>query len=190
MLVAGIIFVFVQFILFLASIGLLIWVWTVVQIQPVPFVPTKNKFLKVVIDALDLKPDSIFYDLGSGDGRIVWEAHRREPHAHVTGIEKRWGLWLLCTIVRRFRPFPQSVHFQNADFSDISLRDATHVYMFLLPAVMKMIEPKLKNELRGARVVVCDFPFPTLTPIRTINLPGGEKRDLFRTLYIYEFAKE
>lgn len=36
-----------------------------------PFVPTKEMHHKKIINALNIKPDSIVYELGSGDGRLL-----------------------------------------------------------------------------------------------------------------------
>ena len=183
-----ILLVFAQFLLLLASIALVIWVWSIGSRQPVPYVPTRRYLCKQILDLLELKPNSVFFELGSGDGRLVWEAHEREPLAHVVGIERRYALWALSRISRFLRGSPATIEFRREDLRETPLLSATHVYAFLSSPLMAELSQKFQRELHGARLISCDFPLPDRKPDRVITLDKDVGKKIFQKLYVYNFA--
>src|ERR1044072_5321981 len=55
-----------------------------------PFVPTRKSILPDIVRALELKENSILYDLGCGDGRILQSAIKLTPQAKGIGIDHDW----------------------------------------------------------------------------------------------------
>ena len=150
----------------------------------VPFVPAPSAVLKELIELCPLTPLSVFYDLGCGDGRFVFAMARRYPDARCVGVEKAPLPSLLAYLRSRLSPTP-NVHIRYGDFAQVPLADATHVFLYLFPALMDRLLPKLEAELKpGARVVSCDFTFSSRAPDRVIPLGPGTHP---HRLYVYTF---
>jgi len=150
----------------------------------VPFVPVAQYVVEALKKEEPLKAGDVFYDLGSGDGRAVLAMARAFPEAHTVGVEKGPLPYLISRLKLRFAKTKNAAFFYK-DFSKISLADATHVYMYLYPDVVQKLLPKLESELKpGATVIVCDFPFKTRTPKRTVPVVRGKRT---YTLYFYGF---
>ncbi|NWW16721.1 F173A methyltransferase, partial [Falcunculus frontatus] len=108
-------------------------------------------------------------DLGSGDGRLVLEAHRQ-------GLRPALGYelnpWLLC--LANYRAWKAGYHgkvsFLKKDLWKVNLSDCHNVIVFLAPSVKPPLATKLLAELPDdARVVAGRFPFPSWTPSSTLG---------------------
>ena len=149
-----------------------------------PFVPVSSKVIPDIISALDLQPDSKFYDLGCGDGKVLLAATAAAPEANCIGIEFDWFPFKIAKIKCRKIP---NISLLRENFFQTDLASATHIFTYLFPHTMNELLPKLEQELRpGTRLVSCDFKFTEKEPIQIIDLHRDENK-LCRFLYIYEF---
>ncbi|NWH78548.1 F173A methyltransferase, partial [Piaya cayana] len=108
-------------------------------------------------------------DLGSGDGRLVLEAHRQGLRPAV-GYEL--NPWLLG--FSKYRAWKAGYHgkvsFLKEDLWKVNLSDCHNVIVFLAPSVKPPLAAKLLAELPDeARVVAGRFPFPSWTPTSTLG---------------------
>ena len=147
----------------------------------VPYVPTREEVIDLVLKALDLREGDVLYDLGCGDGRIPVEAAKRYPIKKAVCVEIRDDLVERAKERAKRAGVEDRVEIVKGDFFKVPIRDATAVYMYLLTSVNEQLRPKLEKELReGARVVTLDFQIPGWRPVKTIGGSGWQ-----RTLYVY-----
>lgn len=154
----------------------------------VPFVPVNREVVDKIIETLELKENSVLYDLGSGDGRILFASAKKFSGAKFIGIEKA-PLPLLISKLPIFwkKKSYQNVSIISKNFFDVPLNNATHVFTYLSPQFMDEILPKFERELApGTRLVTCDFVFSQKVPDKEIDL-GREKFKLSKKLYVYVF---
>ncbi len=143
-----------------------------------PWVPTRRDDLTTIIDTLKLTKESVFYDIGCGDGRLVIAA--AEQSARATGLEISLLPYLLAQIRRLFSPARSRVQIRYKNLWHTDLTDATHIYFFLMPEMFPRLMAKLKKELKpGSIAVSYVWPLPQWVPTQTI------KRDKQPTLYLY-----
>lgn len=166
---------------------LLLWMWGML-VAKVPFVPVPNSTLKDIYKELHMKDDSVLYDLGCGDGRVLFYVSKLVPKAKYIGIENSQFPYLLSIIRSWFdRRIGRKIIIYNKDFFEVDLSDATHIFTYLYPNVMDDLLPKLDQELaHGTRLVSMTFKFTQKQPIKEIDLDRS-KYKLARKLYIYEF---
>lgn len=145
-----------------------------------PFVPMEPEVVGRVLQLTKLKEGEVFFELGSGDGRIVIAAAMRGAQAY--GIEIDWlrviysRLWIA---ILRLGSHAQIIH-QN--FFEVNLADADVVCTYLLEETNEQLEPKLKQELKpGTRVVSVGFQFPNWIPDRID--PRGT---IYGPIYLYQ----
>lgn len=152
----------------------------------VPFVPTRRDALELVLRALKLTEDDVFYDLGCGDGRVVVEAAKRFPVKKAVCVEARRELVEEAKRAAAKEGVLGRVAIIRGDFYDVPLKDATAVYMYLLTSVNESLKPKLHKELRpGARVVTLDFQIPGWRPVEVL----GDRSGWQSTVYVYVIGK-
>lgn len=146
----------------------------------VPFAPTPHNNIIRGLDLLDLKPGSIFYDLGCGDGRALIEAEKRGAKA--VGFEVSLWAYLKATINLWRTKSKAKIFFKS--FYSVSVSDADAIFCFLVDRVMKRVEEKLMQELKpGTKIVSYGFPFPTRQPAAVIET--DPKNSNASKIYLY-----
>jgi SAM-dependent methyltransferase len=152
-------------------------------ITDAPLVLIRSTAVTQIINALQLQNNSVFYDLGCGNGRILIASLKKNPSKCI-GIDYS----PLAYIWARFntKKYTQiRIRYQNVFDTDV--RNATHVFVYLFPKAMERLETHFDAQLqKGTRVVSCDFKFPNKTAKETIDISvNGNK--LARNLYVYEW---
>ncbi|HEY0221199.1 MAG TPA: hypothetical protein VGC58_03180, partial [Candidatus Paceibacterota bacterium] len=66
-----------------------------------PFVPVPRGIMKEIVKNLDLKNDSILYDLGCGNGEVLIEAVREHPQIKAVGVELAFLPYLIAKFKTR-----------------------------------------------------------------------------------------
>src|SRR3989344_680718 len=137
-----------------------------------PYVPTKIEKAVKLLKMLDLKKGQQFYELGSGDGRVVLEAAKLGLDA--LGIEQSW----MRVIWSKFQAYQQKLpnaKFKHGNIINEDLSRADIVYIYLLPKGVSKLSLKLKRELKkGSLIITQTFHFKDWVPIKKIDLPGKD----------------
>lgn len=178
------------FLLLILFYEIIIIVYVVVEIKnKVPFVPTPRPVLREISKAMNLKKDSVVYDLGCGNGKILFYLFKNNSNIKCIGLENNpYPLFLVRS--RLFfsgKEQKKSIKIINNNFFKQDLRDATHVFTYLSSGLMDKLLPKFEKELApGTRLVSLSFSFENKKPIEKIDLKRS-KYKLGRELYIYQF---
>ena len=128
-----------------------------------PFVPTGNSSVRKIMEIVRVKPGEIFYDLGSGDGRLVRAAARAGARAY--GFERVRLLALWGNLLPRLQGMGDRAVGRRGNFFAENFGDADIVFVYLFPEAMIRLEEKCRRELKpGARVISRAFTFPGWPP--------------------------
>lgn len=127
-----------------------------------PFVPSARKRHKTMLKLADLKSSDVVYDLGCGDGRLVFSASKLAKRA--IGYDLSIPLVLYGKLVSLFYSKAQ-ICFGNIWKQDYP--DATVIFCYLMPNAMthfhKEVWPKLK---KGTRVISNSFEIHEIEPLK------------------------
>jgi len=130
-----------------------------------PWVPTGKKTVQSMLELANVSAEDVVFDLGSGDGRIIFSAASRGAKAVGIDINPFWIIW--CRVRSLLYGFQDSVKFVYGNFFDHDLSEASVVTMYLLQETNERIQNKLASELEiGARVVSHVFTFPGWNPVQ------------------------
>jgi 16S rRNA A1518/A1519 N6-dimethyltransferase RsmA/KsgA/DIM1 with predicted DNA glycosylase/AP lyase activity len=152
------------FIGFQLLFGVTIFYLMIAFVTGAPFVPSNTNAAKSMIALAKLKKGMNVYDLGSGDGRLLFYAAQK--HATVVGYEINLLLVLFTYIKKILSPYNANISVVWHDFWSADLHTANVVFVYLLPWKMERLERKLINELpKGALVISNSFIFPHLKQI-------------------------
>lgn len=159
-------------ILFLISFPFLVSV-AYASVSAAPWVPSRIKTRKLLLDHVDLKPGDHFVELGCGDARILLDLARRYPAARFTGYELSLPMVFIAHL-RCWRYRNIRIRFRSVfRFHDAS---ATHVFLFLTTSAYATITPQLLATLPpGAHLYAEAWPLPNLTPNEVLSSPKTEK---------------
>jgi ubiquinone/menaquinone biosynthesis C-methylase UbiE len=140
----------------------------------VPYVPTPIPVIDAMLNAVNANSEDIVYDLGCGDGRILFRAVEKFGVKKAVGIEIRKELVEATLGKIRKKGLEEKIRIIHGNFFDIPISEATVVTLFLLTTVNKMLRPKLEKELRkGARVVSHEFEIPGWEPDKVTVIHDG-----------------
>lgn len=147
----------------LLSIAFLLVILTFVWPPDSPWSPwwrTNKKIAKVACNLSKLSKNDIVYELGSGDGEFILMAGTNFNVKKAVGIEIDYSRYFIS----KFRAHVlgcKNVKFVRRDFKKVKVSDATVVYFYLVPEVIKRILPKLKKELKpGTRIISYRYEVP------------------------------
>lgn len=152
---------------------------TGVQYRPVP-----RWLFPHIAQALNPKTGSVVYDLGCGESLILRYLLKNSKDTKAVGIELTPIPYFIARFLNTVHPL-RNLEIIKADFFNVKINDATHIFLYLLPPLMDKLLPKLEKELKsGTRLVSCDFRFTHRAPSKIISLQG-EKQN--HELIVYEF---
>lgn len=147
----------------LLSIAFLLVVLTFVWPPDSPWSPwwrTNKKVAKVACSLSKLSKNDIVYELGSGDGEFILMAGKNFNVKKAVGIEIDYSRYFISKIRAQILGC-KNVKFVRRDFKKVKVSDATVVYFYLVPEVIKRILPKLKKELKpGTRIISYRYEVP------------------------------
>lgn len=166
------------------KIFLLITFWIVLLsaayagVSAAPWVPTKSKQKRQIINSIDFKDGDTVYDLGCGTGTLLFETIKKNPNIHAVGIELSIVPYLVAKIRSIFYKNVE-IKFGNLFKKDIS--NANIVFIFLLSKSYPKLIKKLKVDLNpNTTIVVEAWPLQNIEPEKII------KEDNLLPVYIYK----
>jgi len=143
----------------------LISLWMLIPaLYGLPLVTTKPERIRKALKLAKLKSNEILYDLGAGDGRVLFIA-AREFGTKAIGIEVgpvQCALIWLRAVASGFR---DQIHVRWADFYKADLPDANVVFIYATSKELVKLAPNLETQLKkGSRVVSVSADFPEWEP--------------------------
>ena len=121
------------------------------------FFPSSKKIIEVVLDFADIKKNDVFYDLGSGDGRILIEVAKK--NIKVIGVEQNKFLnWIARRKIERLKL--KNVKIIEGDIFNQNLSKATVIVAYLSISVAHRLQKKIEKEVKkGTRIILVDHSF-------------------------------
>ena len=132
-----------------------------------PYIPTKMDRIKEILKLAGIKRGKKFYELGSGDGRVVFETARLGAESF--GIEQSW-IRVLYSKYKSWRYGLKKTKFFHGNIFSRNYEDADVIYIYLLQKAVNRLEEKLKKELkRGTVVITQKYHFPNWKPYKKLG---------------------
>lgn len=167
--------------LFLIFMALLISA-AIAGVSAAPWLPTKPSQRRKLLEQLPLTGNERIYDLGCGDGSLLFAIARKHPGVRAIGADISLLPLAIGAVRKLFGGSAyRNVRLRLANLFTTDVRDADVVFIFLLSKAYPRLKIKFAKELRdSARVVVEAWPLPDIEPLTTIRAEG------LLPVYIYE----
>ena len=134
-------------------------VWLIYP-RDAPWNTTSLRKVRKMLTMANVQPGEVVYDLGAGDGRVLFMA-AREFSARAVGIEIDPLRCLLIQIGIIVRGMGDRVRIIRGNFRDHDLSEADVLAFYLLERTNDDMRATFERDLRpGSRVVSNRFPIP------------------------------
>lgn len=142
-----------------------------------PYVPTPQVIVDRMLQFANVAASDYVIDLGSGDGRIVRTA-ARVIGASGFGVDIDGDLVERSNTAAKKEGVADRAKFFQQDVFKADLSKATVVTLYVLPAMMTNLRPKLLSELKpGTRIVSHDYHFQEWLPDNRVSFDVPEKKE-------------
>jgi ribosomal protein L11 methylase PrmA len=150
-------------------------------ISGVPYVPTPMPAVRKMIEMAKLKKGDKVFDLGCGDGRLLFEAEKITQTAGV-GFEIA-PLPFILSQISKFRRHAQSeIKMSNLFSADLSEADV--IFCYLMPHFLEKLKPKFENECKKGTLIVSHAFQISDWPLKEKFKKDPQKK--LPNIYIYE----
>ena len=141
-----------------------------------PFLPTLKKQIDPIFELLDLNEGQTLIELGSGDGRILYEAGRRGLYA--IGFELN-PLLVLYSIIKTWR-YRGKVKIVWGNYWQQKWPKTDGIFVFLLDKYMQKLNNKIIQEYKQP-VKLVSFAF---------KIPNRDIDDQRSGIFLYRYNKQ
>jgi len=170
----------ILFLLF-SFILLILSLFSFKKLSPIPYFPTQKTDINLVIKALNLKNNQIIFDLGAGDGLVIFEAakkaYQKNFDTKFIAVEINPVLISIMIIKRFFHPNKKNIKIIYNDIFKIKLKNYHQYfqklkfqvsycifYLYISPWSIKKVFINLKKQLKNFKIVSYMYPIPFLKP--------------------------
>ena len=149
-----------------------------------PYVPTPEIVVSRMLEMAEVGKDSVVYDIGCGDGRIVIAAAQKYG-ARGVGIDIDPQRIRECKANAKAAGVEALVTFRQADATKVDVSEATVLALYLLPESNEMLRPKFERELKpGVLIVSHNYIVPgweekEIKPADTVTDSDGKEHSIY-----------
>ena len=129
--------------------------------------PTKSSAIARVAKEVKTRKSKIFYDLGSGDARLIGEV-AKNTSAEAIGIEIDPLKWLFSMAKIKANRL-KNANIVRGNFYSANLSKADIIFCYLPNRTLEKLEPKMKKLRKGTIIICYRIKFPTLKPIKELK---------------------
>jgi SAM-dependent methyltransferase len=124
-----------------------------------PYVPTPVNVVRQMLIIAEVGPSDVLYDLGCGDGRILFTAVEEFDISRAVGFELNTRMVESTRLKIEDKGLSGRIKVVEGNFFEENLSEASVVTLYLTTSGNAKLRPKFHNELRyGSRIVSHDFP--------------------------------
>jgi ubiquinone/menaquinone biosynthesis C-methylase UbiE len=144
--------------------------WGDVPHSVAPFVPSPPNVVQKMLQLGEAGPDDTLYDLGCGDGRILFTAVEEFNVKQAVGYDLNASMCEATQKKINDKGLKDRIKVVNGNFFHVNLSPATFVTLYLTTSGNSKLRPKMEEELReGSRVVSHDFPIHDWTTVKAAS---------------------
>jgi len=134
----------------------------------IPFVPSSDEKIQIILEMASVYPDIKTVDLGSGNGKVVIAFAKAGAEAY--GFEIDPGRVRVSRNLIKQEGVSNRAHIYEGSFWDADIGTYDVITVFGITAVMQRLEEKLKREMKPKAIVLSNlFPFPSWVPLNRRN---------------------
>jgi len=143
-----------------------------------PFIATKRKIIKKIIDEIEVKKSTKIYELGCGRAGFLRAVRKAYSEVELIGIEYAFFPYLIGQIQNAFTRSRLKIIKKN--FFKVDLSEADVIYCYLNGKMMKELEEKFKKECKkGTMIISYTFPLHKTQPAKVMSVENSSDKVYF-----------
>lgn len=147
------------------------------------WIPTQPEFINDFFELCPVSSSDVVYDLGSGDGRLLFAALEKGA-IRCVGIDIDPDRVKDSRKAAENKGVVEKVSFVEADVMAVDLSEASIILCYLFPSASAALRPKFETELKpGTKIIMESFPVPGWNPVKVRESTG-------RSFYFYIMPPE
>ncbi len=170
--------------LFIITLFIVIILFSSHKLSPIPYFPTNKRDIPLIIKSFNLKNNQIIYDLGAGDGSVIFatakQAQQKKLNTQFVAVEINPVLILILNIRHLFHPNKKNIKIVWADMFKIDLKSKISnliIFLYISPWFLEKVIKNLKLKIKKFSVISYMYPIKSLKKFETIK--KGYAHDIF-----------
>ncbi|KKP62717.1 MAG: hypothetical protein UR56_C0006G0008 [Candidatus Roizmanbacteria bacterium GW2011_GWC2_34_23] len=162
------------FITFIIFITVIIFIFSSKKFSPIPYFPSQPADMLLIIKALSLKNNQTIFDLGAGDGTVIFkaaeEAFQQDLNTKFVAVEINPVLILILYLRRLFHKNRKNIKIIRddifkMDFESLIMKQSNNVtiYLYISPWYIERVIKNCKMKNEKFSVVSYMYPVKSLT---------------------------
>ena len=144
------------------------------QFSPIPYFPTNNKDLELIVKTLKLKNNQALFDLGAGDGTVIFaaanEARKLKLNTLFVAVEMNPVLVFILQIKKLFNSNRKNIKIVWSDMFKVNLKDIAGkkeslFYLYVSPKFLEKIYSFIKKSIPNSSIVSYMYPIKSAKKI-------------------------
>jgi len=185
------------FITFIIFIIIIIFIFSSKKFSPIPYFPSQPVDIPLIIKALNLKNNQTVFDLGAGDGIVIFSAakssYQQKLNTKFIAVEINPVLILVLHLLRLFHPNRKNIKIVHDDifkmnFSQLSINNyQLTIYLYISPWFLEKTILNIKNQINKFETVSYMYPIKSLKKVgqRPIDLWSKKIIEGKNRIFIY-----
>ena len=142
------------------------------KLSPIPYFPSNKKDLVLILKALHLKNNQTVFDLGAGDGIVIFNAaknsYEKKINTKFIAVEINPVLLLILHLRRFFHPNKKNIIIIKDDIFKINFmnfidfKDFITIYLYISPWFIEKVIENCKLKIENFNVVSYMYPIKSL----------------------------
>jgi SAM-dependent methyltransferase len=164
----------------IAAAILLLFAFAIVNftifLNGVPYVPSKKKTVYRALKIINPKPNSLFMDLGCGDGYVVRYAAKKFK-VNGLGIDLNPILVVWAKLLSVLTGLRQQARFKTQNVFQADISQANYIFVYLMPRVLEKLAKKFQTEgAPGALIISNSFVIKGMEKFLVQTIPIDKAR--------------
>lgn len=170
------------------------------RFSPIPYFPSNGRDIEKIVKLLALKNNQILYDLGAGDGVVIFSAARATRHPlpsslpRFVAVEINPVLIVIMRIRRLFHPARDRISIVKSDIFTITIPRSSYLktrtsplfFMYISPWFMEKTILNLLKQFKSIELVTYFYPAP---PSKKYRAKLHKKMKNVHTTYRYTITR-
>ncbi|MBD3359229.1 MAG: methyltransferase domain-containing protein [Candidatus Buchananbacteria bacterium] len=169
------------------TLALLIFLYLLIFRYKVPWVPIWQKDLDRLNELIELSDNKVFYDLGCGNGRVLFYFAQKYPQVNFIGIELSLILYFICQF-RKYLGRYENVKIKLGDYMKTDLNQADYVFVFANQEPMQQIGAKIEKKVHK-NLILISYCFE-INNWQDFLIKKDKPSPADNIIYIYQYQKK
>ncbi len=163
----------------LTALSILIALFVSRRLSPIPYFPSNKRDIKWIVQSLQLSNYQVVYDLGAGDGAVIFSAANesfiKKLNTQFIAVEINPVLIGVLHLKRLLHPNKKNIKILLADIFSIPYTEygipntKTVFFTYISPWFLERVYQNIKIQINKFKFVSYFYPVPKLKSSRTIK---------------------